>query len=197
MPETIRVFLEQPPEASWHWIKDYGAPITALLVALISNIVLWLKIRADLKTGIKKELTLRSIHALEEKLGSFYDPLLALLRLNRTIFDSLGPPTFPEDIHARTDAARAWNTAADDIVVPNNSKICDLLLNKSHLLSMECSTAAAEFLRHAHSYKIFRQQGNIVHRSFPFPSSFERLVEHERNVLLNELSDAKKYYLNP
>lgn len=196
MPEAIHVVLEQSPTDYIQWLKDFGAPLVALLVALISNVVLWLKIRADSKAAIRTQLTLSRIKSAEENLAAFYDPLLALIRLNRTIFESIGPKTFPEDINLKNEAAKVWNLAVDEFVVPTNTRICELILSKSHLLSKNADTLASEFLTHAHSYAIFRKQGNVVHRSFPYPKEFEPAIEHERNLIMNQLHEAKKQFTN-
>ena len=190
-PEPIRVILDQPASS---WIKDWGAPLSALVVALISNVILWLKIKAEYRAGVRKELLLRSIEDLETRLSTFYDPVLAMLQLNRAIFESMGPKTFPENVESRIDAAKAWETATKTVILPNNSKICDLLLSSSHLLDPESSAVAQDFLRHAVSYSIFKTKANVVHRSFPYPEKFVKLIESERNLLMNQLNGKREQF---
>lgn len=152
--------------------KSFAAPIVALLVVLISNIVVLMKIRLDSRAAIRKEMSVSLINLTKERLIKFYDPMVTLLTINRDMFNTFGPKSFPQETHLRIEAVEVWNKIIDEVILPNNKKICELVLQHSHLIDDEDKLADyIEFVKHAKSYDVFRQTRNEIHKNFPYPTA--------------------------
>ena len=178
------------PNQSLEYWKAYGPPIAALVVVFISNLALLLKIRLDSKAAIKKELSLSFINLTKERLTNFYDPLVVLLKINRDIFDSLGPKSFSEDHNLRNEAAEVWRQLINDVILPTNKRICEVILQYSHLIDetddLEIYT---QFIKHAKSYEVFRNTPNEIHKKFPYPPGFLEKVSVIRSSVKGQLDN--------
>jgi hypothetical protein len=168
--------------------KNFASPVAALLVVFISNLVVLWKIRLDSKAAIKKELSLNFINLNRERLTKFYDPIVALLSLNKKIFEALGPKSFPQERAVRNEAVAVWNKAIQDVILPTNSRICELILQYSHLMDKSDDiNTYLQFIEHAKSYEVFRTTPNEIHKRFPYPQEFLSKVKASRLVVKQRL----------
>ncbi|BCM90830.1 hypothetical protein IAD21_02692 [Abditibacteriota bacterium] len=170
--------------------ESYAAPLAALVICAISNMVLWRKISADSKAAIRKDLSLQQVGYLRDKLTKFYDPMVALLKLNEDVFASVGPPSYPEDDEKKIEAVEVWEEAILRVVLPTNRKISDLILSYSHFSeNAQESELYSRFMSHAISYEIFRSKGNAIHRKFPYPFEILNAVMVSRQKTIVDLSE--------
>lgn len=179
-----------PTDQSLEYWKVYVPSIVALIVVFISNLVLLLKIRLDSKAAIKKEMSVDFINLTKERLTKFYDPLVILLKINRDVFISLGPITYPEDHTLVNEAAAVWNQMVNDVILPTNNRICELVLQYSYLIDetddLEIYT---NFIKHAKSYEVFRHTPNEIHKKFSYPTDFLERATAARLIVKKRLED--------
>lgn len=75
-------------------------------------------------------------------------------------------------------------------ILPNNSEICKIIKEYSHLISGEDSLAVyLDFTKHAISYEIFQEFPNELYLSFPYPKSLDKNVSKYRNILISEITE--------
>lgn len=171
------------------------ASALAASISLLSLVVSVLSSRAQAKlaarltdsTNISKE----SREYKLKQLTAFYDPVYTLLYANKAIFERIGPTS-----QARTDGkfndeetAEVWRKLSEEVVVPNNQRICEIIQANLHYLSADdAETLYLEFLTHAHAYKVFKQGAYEAYRLFPFPKSLYDSVKKARATLRSSLS---------
>jgi hypothetical protein len=167
--------------------------VVTLFVLLVSNLVILWRIRLDARSALKREMTLQKISKLKEQLEKFYDPLLALNKLNEAMFSSMGRETFPENPHLKQDAELVWNEVIKEIIVPTNRKICQIIKEYSHLIDAadDFETYMA-FIRHAESYEIFTRQRNEIHKKFLYPKGFNEQLRLAREKVMRGLQEAER-----
>lgn len=173
------------------WEK-FAAPIVALVIVFISNLVVLIKIRLDSKAAIKKELTLQSLNITKERLTKFYDPVIALLIINRDMFITFGPESFPNERSLKIEASTIWNNIIDDVILPNNKRVCEIVLQYSHLIDKSDNIENyLDFVKHANSYSIFRNKRNEIHKNFPYPSQLISKVSVARENVRQKLNSSE------
>ncbi len=129
------------------------------------------------------------------QLSEFYDPIFSLLSVNQQIFGSIGPnsslrrdETFPEE-----EAPALWNELVDTVITPNNSRICNLIETKLHLMSIEDNIYPyLEFATHAHAYEVFRRNPYEAYSLFQFPEDFAKHVEIQRSKVRSKIAELMK-----
>lgn len=160
----------------------------ALFVLLVTNVILFIKIRVDARTTLKRELTLQEITKLKERLKQFYDPLVALTAINAAMITKLGRKTFPEDPHLRSEAVAVWNATIQNVVLPTNRKMCDIIREYSHLIDpADNFENYMNFIVHAESYQIFSTKRNQIHHNFQYPEGFDTDLRAVRNRVIQQL----------
>jgi hypothetical protein len=186
--------LDSPEKDRW-WNSDNAKvfiPASVSLIALlVTNLVTLWKIRSDSMASLRREFSLAEWKALKDRLEQFYDPLIALLRINKELFTAFGPNTMrdEQDIHTREERARVWKSVIDKSILPNNAKIRDLILSKSHLIDPPSSADEyMKLLTHIVSYEVFRNEPNAMHGQFMFPTSLPALAESQRSELIKKQS---------
>jgi hypothetical protein len=165
----------------------------ALVALLVTNIVVLLKIRLDIRTNLKRDLTLQEIARLKERLQQFYDPLVALTQLNAAMTKKLGRDTFPMDSHLKEDALLVWNSVVENVILPTNRKICTIIKECSHLIdSTDQFEQYMNFILHAESYEIFTKQRNEIHKKFLYPKDFDIDLQRARAKVIKDLEEAER-----
>lgn len=192
------VFLK-PTSATYSVIDRFDwklwlPSITALLVLLISNIVTLYKINRDTKEAVKKEIIISKVKIERERLEKFYDPIYTTLMSNSAIFNSYGPKTFPQDSGSlETEASFVWKQLVENVIIPNNKKICTTIQQFSHLInSNDKIDHYLEYLVHAESYEHFIKFPNSLHKAFKFPSKFICNIENYRNITVDNLKSIEQ-----
>src|SRR5690606_1612018 len=140
------------------WVPTF----TALLGLLITNFVTLYKIRKDTSEAIKKDIIITKIKIEREKLEKFYDPIYTTLKSNTSIFNAYGPNTFPKDSGVlETEASQVWRQLVENVIIPNNQKIKNVILQFSHLKGdADNIELYLEYLVHLESYQYFIKTPN-------------------------------------
>jgi len=183
-------------DSGFEW-KVWLPTFTALIVLLVTNLVTLYKIRKDTKESIKKEIIISKIKIEREKLEKFYDPIFTTLKSNSSIFNSYGPQTFPKDNGVlETEASEVWKQLIQNVIIPNNKKICDTIQQFSHLIDTKDSISKyLEYSVHAESFEHFIKFPNTLHKSFKYPTDFMTNVESNRNRVLTNLQSTENKLL--
>jgi hypothetical protein len=181
--------------------KGWATLVAATLAALVSIASLIISIvasRSQAKLVARlTDTTNLSKEAREYKLKqltSFYDPVYTLLAANKSIFERIGPTSSArrEQNFNDEETAEVWQKLSNEVVVPNNNRICEIIHANLHYLAESDNEAIyLEFLTHAHAYKVFKQSAYEAYRLFPFPKVFFEAVTAGRAELRAGL--AKNY----
>lgn len=174
-------------------LKIWLPTLTALLVLLISNLVTLYKIRKDTSEAIKKDIVTAKIRIERERLEKFYDPIYTTLKSNSSLFNAYGPSTFPQDGGVlETEAAQVWRQLVENVIIPNNQKIENVIQQFSHLKDEDDNLEVyLEYLVHLESYRHFILNPNTLHKAFKYPSKFIDNVEQYRNRIITRLKETE------
>lgn len=176
------------------WATLIAAALAAA-VSIVSLIVSVLSSRAQARLASRlTESTNISKEAREYKLKqltSFYDPVYTLLSANKAIFERIGPTsaaringTFNDE-----ETAEVWRKLSEEVVVPNNLRICEIIQGQLHYLTPnDDESIYLEFLTHAHAYKVFKQEAYEAYKLFPFPKAVYDVVKQSRADLKSSLT---------
>lgn len=175
-------------------IAFLGAIVSILGVYLTS----WLtirRVRLEAALDRQERMEQERIKFMLIQLSEFYDPIFSLLSVNQQIFGSIGPnsslrrdETFPEE-----EAPALWNELVDTVITPNNSRICNLIETKLHLMSIEDNIYPyLEFATHAHAYEVFRRNPYEAYSLFQFPEDFAKHVEIQRSKVRSKIAELMK-----
>lgn len=177
-------------------LKIWLPLITSLIVLLLSNGFLLYKINRDTREAIKKELKIAKIKFDRDRLEKFYDPILIALKTNSEIFNSYGPSSFPQDEGAlENEASDVWKLIIENVIIPNNTKICDCISSSSHLIIEDDSIEPyLSYFRHAQSFKHFISYPNSIHKAFKYPIDFVGSVQKNREKILKNLNSTEKKF---
>jgi hypothetical protein len=170
--------------------KGWATLIAASLAALVSFASLLISIwstRAQARLASRlTDWTNVSKEGREYKLKqltSFYDPIYTLLSANKSIFERIGPTsaTRKEEKFNDLETAEVWAKLSAEVIVPNNTKVCEIIEANLHFISDADNEALyLEFVTHAHAYKVFKQGAYEAYRLFPFPKDFFTAVRLAR-----------------
>lgn len=164
-----------------------------LIALIVTNMVSIRNLREASKAAVKKELVVDSLKHFKSQLSEFYDPLNALVSTNYDMFESLGPKTFPRDPYKGEEAADLWTEIVNDVILPNNESIIEIIKTKSHLIdSTDNLQYYFYYVKHAQSYMLFRKQANSLHEKFPYPKDLLGNIDKVRGVVLNKLRDREE-----
>lgn len=165
------------------------AAVASLLTLVVSEVGRRAQIRLEHNLKGLAEGKKRSLESLEERLREFYEPVAAVLDTNRRVFERIGPtsPARSSEDYDDEELASTWKRLVENVILPNNQRICGIIETRSHLIARDDSAVLyQEFLAHAYSYKTFRQEPTSAHRLFPFPSELVDRVDAIRDALRRE-----------
>lgn len=171
--------------------------ITAAIAAVVAIISLIVSIRTERERtklesglGIAQEIEQEKRRLLYAQLSEFYDPILALLSVNKSIFERIGPDSDArwDRSHPQEETATVWKELIAEVIDPNNLRICEIVEKKLHLIAPDDSIEPyLEFSTHAHAYRVFKEQPYEAYRLFRFPRGFLQHVEVQRNNLRQQM----------
>jgi len=198
--DTIIIKLEQPQAVENNkaiekyanltleeW-KTFAVIFIPLFVLFITNLVTLEKIRKETKESIRKELIITLIKNKKEQLEKYYDPLIAYLSVNESIFNSFGPKSFPADEIKKEVAANLWLEMRESIIVENNSKITEIIKSYSHLISSNDDlNIYLNFIKHSTSYQHFIKNPSEIHAEFPYPTTILKSTIERREEIISEI----------
>ena len=178
-------------------LKVWLPTFTALIILLITNLVTLYKIRKDTSEAIKKDIITTKIKIEREKLEKFYDPIFTTLKSNSSIFKAYGPSTFPRDSGVlETEASQVWQKLVENVIIPNNQKIENVIQQFSHLKNTADNIDMyLEYLVHLESFRHFISNPNTIHKAFKYPTNFITNVETNRNIIITTLQETEKKLL--
>ena len=200
LPDTL--FIKQLDNTNYQSENNFDLKVwlptfTALIVLLITNLVTLYKIRKDTSESIKKDIITTKIKIERERLEKFYDPIFTTLKSNASIFNAYGPSSFPRDSGVlETEASQVWQQLVENVIIPNNQKIENVIQQFSHLKNeTDNMDFYLEYLVHLESYRHFVKTPNTIHKAFKYPSHFINNVELNRNEIINRLQETEKKLL--
>lgn len=199
---TDTLFIKQLDNTNYQTKKNYEVKVwlptfTSLIVLFITNLVTLYKIRKDTSESIKKDIITSKIKIERERLEKFYDPIFTTLKSNASIFNAYGPNSFPRDSGVlETEASQVWQQVVENVIIPNNQKIENVIQQFSHLKNEKDNIDFyLEYLVHLESYRHFIKTPNPIHKAFRYPSHFINNVELNRNEIINRLQETEKKLL--
>jgi len=108
-----------------------------------------------------------SIEHVKAQLSEFYGPIHMLLLTNNSLFE-------------KTISTDAWDHIRKQVLIPNNNRIAELLLNKIHLVDGDTLPPSfVAFIEHAHLWSVYVQEkggfsAEYFEKQATFPHEFER-----------------------
>lgn len=171
-------------ETAWYQEGIWPLIGTIAIVLISNSITIW-QVFARSRQDRRNQIYLAEINFAKEQLAYFYDPMLSLLKVNSEIFRKFGPHTFPEDPISATAAETIWKEMRDDVVLPNNTKMIDILRNNSYLLMESDSLDNYRSLQlHLSMYSVFQKYPSEIYYEYRFPEGIENHVRQKRDRLL-------------
>ncbi|WP_313951936.1 hypothetical protein [Accumulibacter sp.] len=196
MPPLIATILSSLDKG---WATLVAAAVAAL-VSLLSLLVSILSARAQTRLSSRlTDTTNVSKEARDYKLRqltSFYDPVYTLLAANKAIFERIGPTSAArtEQMFNDEETADVWQTLSNEVVVPNNQRVCEIIHAQLHFLAEnDDESLYLEFLTHAQAYKVFKQGTYEAYRLFPYPKEILAAVKKARSDLRASLADVYRH----
>ncbi len=149
--------------------QGIAALIAALIVASVGavaaliNLFLSLKAQREnmhLETYLKmtQEVGQEKRNLFHQQLSEFYDPIFTLLSVNQTIFERIGPESNARlnPLNSEDEVKNLWRELRQNVIIPNNMRICQIVESKLHLLSPDdMVNPYFSFTTHAYSFKAY------------------------------------------
>lgn len=167
--------------------------LSALVAAGTSLAVLLLTMRANRLQGEMiaslaqlKDVNQEAREYVLKQLTEFYDPIYALLSANAVIFERIGPTSEARRSGQFNDeeTALVWQKLSDEVIVPNNSRVSEIIQSNLHFVTREDDEAGyIEFLAHSSAYKAFRQQTYQAYKLFEYPRALLGKIDTQRSAL--------------
>ncbi|UVO55749.1 hypothetical protein [Sphingomonas sp. SUN039] len=183
--------LEIRPKAEEAWYQSGNWPLigTGITLIITNGIAIGL-IYLQSSRSFNALLRQRKIERLSASLNDFYNPLLALLDVNKEIFDQTGPSSFPLDENGRTAAAMVWKHTKKRILA-NNLQIESILSTKTHLMDETDSLEHYHrLLVHVAMYETFQTVRTDLYQRFFFPPEARTHIVAKRNLVLEKYNSA-------
>lgn len=179
-------------EQAWYQQGEWPL-IGAILVLLLTNgVALW-RIYLQVQAGVAAQLLLKRLDYITRQLSKFYDPLFSLILENHRIFQSAGPPSFPEDHIPRDAASEVWHRILESVILPNNQKIQEIIRERLHLRrSEDTSDDYMKLLTHVAMYRVFTDEPTELYKNFQFPKGVLRNIELHREALIEEREEIRR-----
>lgn len=170
------------------WYQEGVWPLIGSVVAIIiANTVTIGIVFLQSTRSFNALLRQRQIELLSLSLNDFYNPLLALIDINREIFTKTGPSTFPEEHNEREAAALVWNMMKKKIL-ENNREIEAILKTKTHLIyKSDMLDAYKTLLVHVAMYETFQTIETDRYARFLFPQEVRAHLVAKRSLALTAL----------
>jgi hypothetical protein len=187
-----REHLQTTIKEDKEWYERGLWPLTGAVAALIlTNAVAVGIVYLQSSKAFNAILRQRKIESLSTALNEFYNPLLALIDINKEIFSKTGPPSFPEEEISRNAGALVWKETKQKILI-NNQIIEDILKTKTHLLhATDSFEEYHDLMIHVAMYETFQKIETDLYRQFSFPIYIRKHVAERRAAVIaafNELS---------
>ena len=184
--------MQPPVQIEWYQ-QGFWPLVGAAIVLIIPNAVALWGIFIQTSRQTKQQILISQINFLSQQLAEFYDPLFAMLKVNGECFSKLGPDTFPRNPIQLETAGEVWNRVTENVIIPNNREIANILRTRSHLIAHDDSLEP--YLRlnnHISMYEIFIDYPNEIYKDFTFPKDITSHIESVRAKLVNELQQLKR-----
>ena len=167
------------------WYEQGIWPIAGATFALIiTNAITVGVVYLQSSRSFNALLRQRQIERHAASLNDFYNPLLALMDMNKEIFEKTGPPSFPKDEISRNAAGLVWKQTKKKILA-NNIDIEAILRTKTHLLGEADSLDSYHrLLIHVAMYETFQMVETDLYRGFMFPSDIRNHVAAQRCAII-------------
>lgn len=187
--EALQFATRDPKE----WYERGLWPLVGAVAALmLTNAVAVGVVYLQAARSFNVVLRQRRIERLTASLNDFYNPLLALLDINREVFLQTGPPSFPEEDPARSAAAAVWRETKKKILA-NNLQIEAILRTKTHLIQGPDSLDQYhQLLVHVAMYETFQMVETDLYARFLFPADVRSHVETQRGLVLEAFNEASE-----
>lgn len=187
-----------PMEAIWSYLNSLtiGNGLLTLGTVLgfaITNIVTFLGIRWTASEERRNAVSTERRARLNDELREFYLPLLSYIGINRKLIESVGHASFPQASSLtdkrelakanalRQEAATVWNTIRDEVVLPFNEKMREIIETKSSYMHVSDDPRMYINLAvHLTLYKQFNKKSFEAYTQFQFPKEIE---EHVRKII--------------
>lgn len=157
-----------------------GAALTLIITNCITVSVVYLQSSRSFNALLRQ----RKIERYTDSLNDFYNPLLALMDMNKEIFEKTGPPSFPQDENLRNAAGLVWEQTKKKILA-NNIDVEMILRTKTHLLAETDSFESYHrLLVHVAMYETFQQVETDLYQGFLFPADIRSHVAVQRLAVL-------------
>ena len=177
--------------------------IVALIVALISTVTALIGLfvssqvqrkNLHLETELKtiQELGQEKRTLLYQQLSEFYDPIFTLLSVNQAVFKQIGPKSNArlDSLNSEDEVKYLWKELRQNVIIPNNVRICQIVESKLHLLSPDDRVDPYfSFATHAYSFKAFKKLEFERYELFPYPENFRQHVQNQRDSLKQKIDD--------
>ncbi|MEG3087425.1 hypothetical protein [Sphingomonas sp. PB4P5] len=173
------------PKEHKAWYEQGIWPVAgAALALIITNGITVGVVYLQSSRSFNALLRQRQIERYAASLNDFYNPLLALMDINKEIFEKTGPPSFPEDEVFRNAAGLVWKQTKKKILA-NNIGIEAILRTKTHLLGESDSLDSYHrLLVHVAMYETFQRVETDLYRSFLFPGDIRSHIVAQRSAVL-------------
>lgn len=179
--EALQLSMELEKE----WYERGVWPLVGAVAALmLTNAVAVGVVYVQSSRSFKAVLKQRKIEQLAASLSEFYNPLLAILDINREIFLRTGPPSFPAQDPARSAAAMIWRETKKKILA-NNIQIETILRTRTHLIRGPDSLDNYQrLLVHVAMYETFQKVETDIYERFQYPADIRVHVDVQRGLVL-------------
>ena len=191
MPVDLNALLQSLDKG---WATLIAASLAALISLLSLLISIWSSRTQARLVGRLTDWTNVTKEGRDYKLKqltSFYDRIYTLLAANKRIFERIGPTsaTRKEEKFNDAETAEVWARLSAEVIVPNNTSICEIIETNLHFMSDTDDEALyLEFVTHAHAYKVFKQDAYEAYRLFPFPKELYSAVQRARAEVRSSLA---------
>lgn len=173
------------PKENKAWYEEGIWPVVgATLALIITNGITVSVVYLQSSRSFNALLRQRKIERYAASLNDFYNPLLALMDINREIFEKTGPASFPQDEILRNAAGLVWQQTKRKILA-NNHDIETILRTKTHLLvETDSFESYHQLLLHVAMYETFQQVETDLYRGFLFPVDIRSHVVAQRLAVI-------------
>ena len=183
--QNLVTIATQPDQKEWYQQGAWpliGAVATIIVANVMAIIVVFLQSRNAFMTTIRT----KQIEQITTSLREFYEPILALIDINKEIFEKTGPVSFPVGPGEREAAFRVWGEAKKKIL-ENNADIAKILREKKYLLIEEDNFEKyRELFTHVMMYEIFQDIKTDLYAKFRFPTHVRMHINAMRDIALQK-----------
>jgi len=137
------------------------------------------QMKVDHEASISNRLNMQKIDDLDQLM----DKLSVLMAENHQAWEQYGPLSDNAKKYPHSDEIYTlWTSARLSIIVPNNRKAKELLVENRNLFPRDRQKIVSRFLAHVESYEKWVNDEIPYQAVLRFPTEFEKLVFGERNA---------------